>query len=109
MALVQQCDFPEKRTEWQDLHLDEFMRDSVHGRALFSATPMDTGTDWLPNARFVPMKTAAHLSRCGNRTCQCVFFSAKRPAEELDSSQEAEPLEQDRGTAAICRPHVYLL
>ena len=109
MALVQECDFPEKHTAWLDLHLPEFMRDSVHGRALFSATPLDTGTDWLPNARFVPMKTAAHLSGCGNRTNQCVFFSVKRTAEEQVSSPEGEPLEQDRGTAAICRPHVDLM
>ena len=109
MALVQECDFPEKHTEWQDLHLDEFMRDSAHGRALFSATPMDTGTDWLPNARFVPMETAAHLSGCRQHESNCVFFSVKRPAEEQVSSPEGEPLEQDRGTAAICRPHVYLL
>ena len=109
MALVQQCDFPEKRTEWQDLHLDEFLRDSVHGRALFSATPMDTGTDWLPNARFGPLNTAVHLSGCRQHESCCVFFSVKRPAEEQVSSPEGEPLEQDRGTAPICRPHVDLL
>ena len=109
MALVQECDFPQTQTEWLDAPLEEFMRDSVHGRALFSATPMDTGTDWLPNARFAPINTAVHLSHCRQHESNCVFFSVKRPAEELDSSQEAEPLEQDRGTAAICRPHVDLM
>jgi hypothetical protein len=109
MALVQECDFPEKHTEWQDLHLDEFMRDSVHGRALFSATPMDTGTDWLPNARFVRVKNAAHLKVQLSQTCHCMFFAVKRPPEEQVSSPEGELLEQDRGTAPIFRPHVDLL
>ncbi len=109
MALVQECDFPQMHTPWLDCHLPEFMRDSVHGRALFSATPLDTGTDWLPNARFVPMKTAAHLSGCHNRTSQSVFLPVKRPAEAQVSSPAGEPLEQDRGTAPICLRTVDLL
>ena len=109
MALVQELDNPLDPGEWLDKPLNDFIGGSEHGRALFSATPLDSGTDWHPNARFMPKKTPAHLSGCRNRTCQCVFFSVKRPAEEQVSSPEGEPLEQDRGTAAICRPHVDLM
>ena len=111
MALVQECDNPRDPGEWLDKPLNDFIGGSEHGRALFSATPLDSGsgTDWHPNARFMPKKTPAHLSGCRNRTCQCVFFSVKRSAEEQVSSPEGEPLEQDRGTAAICRPHVDLM
>ena len=107
MALVQELD----PGEWLDKPLNDFIGGSEHGRALFSgsATPLNSGTDWHPNARFVQKKRPAHLSGCSNRTCQCVFFSVKRPAEEQVSSPEGEPLEQDRGTAAICRPHADLM
>ncbi len=74
MALVQELDNPRDPGEWLDKPLNDFIGGSEHGRALFSATPLDSGTDWHPNARFVPNKRPAHLSGCSNRTCQCVFF-----------------------------------
>ena len=109
MALVQECDCPRDPGEWLDEPLNDFIGGSEHGRALFSAMPLGAGTGWLPNPRFKQVKTAAHLSGCHQQTSSCVFFSVKLSAEEQVSSPDGEPLEQDRGTAAICRPHVDLM
>ena len=110
MALVQECDCPRDPGEWLDEPLNDFIGGSEHGRALFSAMPLGAGTGWLPNQRFHPVRKPAHLSGCHAMVGSgCVLFSVKRSAEEQLSSPDGEPLEQDRGTAAICRPHVDLM